>query len=601
MRSQYLVSFFPGSLQVLTTSGGSSISSVSITVMQNNITIATGQTASGSVTFPTLPPGSYTIIGSKSGYRTIIGQAIIFSNNLTTITLDMSSLNGSLAGTVTGNGESLADVLIEVLLENILISSSYTNVSGHYLISGIPSATYIVQASADGFHTSIQGATITAPSQTTLNFNLSKIQGTLKGNVQNSQGNNLSGVTITILQNNIVIDTHLTDYYGNYVFSGLLPGPYVVQASNPSYQSQLLGGVVYDGVETTVDFILQSNPADLSGVVLDALSNPSSGATVEVNYNNIILFSTLTANDGSYLIESIPPEDYVLHVHKNGYNSAIVSKTLLSGSNTQNFSITLSNTASLGGVVYDNVFNTLPGATVELNQNNIALFTTVSGNNGSYNFPSVPSGNYIIHCHKPLFQSSATGVSLVPAMNIFDIRLNPYPSRINGYVSAAYSGSVVAGAFLTLYDNNVFLSTAVSSNDGFYEITGLPPGNYQLITQAPGYGSSAINFSLDFFTAKQIDIVLLSNFSARNGSVTLSNNRYALQTQKVYTLTWEGAEDPSVIGYLIYRNNQKIGEVGGNSALSYIDKTPPNPKVIFYQIVSINSSGAAVGVLNVFP
>ena len=263
--------------------------------------------------------------------------------------------------------------------------------------------------------------------------------------------------------------------------------------------------------------------------------------------------------------------------------------------------MTVSTTGSLQGFVYDNLMTPLSGAVVELNQNNISLYSAVSGNDGSYNFPSVPSGKYIIHCHKPLFQTSFEDFYLTNSINIYNIKLTSYPSRIYGYVNQAYSGSFVSGAFLTLYDNNVFLSTAVSSNDGFYEITGLPPGNYQLITQAPGYGSSAINFSLDFFRAKQIDIVLLSNFSARNGSVTLSNNRYALQTQKVYTLTWEGAEDPSVIGYLIYRNNQKIGEVGGNSALSYIDKTPPNPKVIFYQIVSINSSGAAVGVLNVFP
>lgn len=590
----------PGSLTVNTISGAVSLSGVSLVLMQNNVTIATGETVSGSYTFANLAPGSYTIIASKNGYATTTGQAIVVSDATATCLLNMQSLNGSIAGTVSSNGTPIPNVLIELLLEDVLLQSAYTDLSGGYSISGIASGTYTVHAHVDGFNSGVQGATISAPSQTTVNFNLSAFQGTLKGNVQDSQGNNLSGVTITILQNNIIIDTHLSDYYGNYIFSGLLPGAYVVQASYPSYQSQVLGGVVYNGIETSVDFILQPNPANLSGSVKKG-SNGIAGATVEVNYNNIVLFSTLTDQSGSYLIESIAPADYVLHVHKNGYQSQIISKTLVSGNNTQNFSMTLSTSGSLQGTVYDNLMTPLSGAVVELNQNNIALYSAVTGNDGSYNFPSVPVGNYIIHCHKPLFQTSFGEFYLTNGINIYDIKLTPYPSRIYGYVNQAYSGSFIGGAFLTLYDNNVFLSTAVSSNDGFYEITGLPPGNYQLFTQAPGYGSSSINFTLGFFTAKQIDITLLSNFSARNGSVTLSNNRYALQTQKVYTLSWEGADDPSVIGYLIYRNIQKIGEVGGNSALSYVDKTPPNSEVVFYQIVSINSSGVALGVLNLFP
>lgn len=593
----------PGGLRVTTQDDSSNlIDGATVTVYQNNLPIATGTTGSqGQILFSTLAPGSYTVIASKENYATTLGQAIINSGSTTNLTLTMALQHGTLAGNVKGDGLNLQSALIELLLNDVLIASTQTDVIGNYEIQDIHPNTYTVHAHIAGYGAGIQGATITANNTTTVNFALSSIHGSVSGNVQSSVGGNLSGVTIEVLQNNVLISSTLTDFQGNYFINSLDPGSYILHAHDPGYASGISGLTIYDQQTSIVNFVLDPELCSLSGNVSNTVPSPLASAIVEINQDNIILFTTFTDPSGNYLFQGVAPGNYVIHAHDAGYASGIQSKTLISGTNTQDFALQSTSAGSLQGTVKDKNGTPIPGAIVELNLNNVTVYSAVSGDDGSYNFPSIPYNSYLLHCHQPLFQTGITTLSIESSATTYNFVLEELPSSIQGVVNAHSSGSPIQGALIIFYYNGSYINTAVSGPDGLYNQPGLPPGNYQMFVSAPGFIPAKLNLSLGFSQILKQNFVLYSTAAVTGGKAILSLNRYALQTQRVYLLSWQPSTDPAVKSYDIYRNSQKIAHLSTTNSPTYQDKTPPNSIVYYYKIVSLDAQNQPIGELNVYP
>lgn len=87
------------------------------------------------------------------------------------------AINLSEAGTIYGSvtdtsGTALSNVHIWVVQDSV-ISSTYTEMNGTYKIIGLPSGTYIVYGELEGFVTdSVDGVDVTASSKTEVNFQL---------------------------------------------------------------------------------------------------------------------------------------------------------------------------------------------------------------------------------------------------------------------------------------------------------------------------------------------------------------------------------------------------------------------------------------------
>ncbi len=593
----------PGTLIVTTKDEFNTIvPSATVTVYQNNAVIATGTSDSnGTITFNTLAPGSYTVVASQTGYATTPGQALINAGLTTNLTVLMALQHGTLSGNVKGDGNNLENVLIELLLNDVLITSTLTDASGNYTILNVDPNTYTVHAHIAGFSSGVQGVVITAGNASTVNFALSSLHGSISGNVKNNSAENLPSVTIEVLQNDVLITSTLTNYQGNYFINGLDPGSYILHAHDPGYSSGLSGVTIYDSQTSIVNFELTKETCNLLGQVTDSLSAPLALAVVEVNLANVVLFSTFTDPNGNYLIEGIAPGLYTLHAHDAGYVSGIVDKDLQVGLNTQDFKLASSTTGALTGTVTDKNATPLSGAVIELILDGTTVFSTVSGNDGSFNFSNIPCNTYLVHCHEPPFQTGIREIFLTTGINICDFRLEGSPSSIQGVVNAHSSGSALQGALIVFYYNGAYINTAVAGPTGFYDQPGLPPGNYQMFVSAPGFIPTALNLSLGFFQVLRQNFVLYSTAAVTKGKATLSLNRYGLQTQRVYLLSWQPSTDPAVKSYAIYRNSQKIADLPLNNDPVYQDKTPPNSSVVFYKIVSLDAQNKPIGELNVYP
>lgn len=137
--------------------------------------------------------------------------------------------------------------------------TSATNSVGYYQISDVPTGTYNITASKNGYQSTSKTATVIAGQTIQLNFSLTPLPttGEITGVViDDSTGNPIEGANVTT---NGYYDT--TDSNGNYHISNVPPGTYTVTASKNGYESNSETDVVVAvGQTATVDFELTPIP-----------------------------------------------------------------------------------------------------------------------------------------------------------------------------------------------------------------------------------------------------------------------------------------------------------------------------------------------------
>src|SRR5262249_15996452 len=138
-----------------------------------------------------------------------------------------------------------------------------------------------------------------------------------------------------------VIFTTFTDLEGIYRIRGIAPGSYTIQAKAKDYEADHQGVIISANQVATANFSLQSDPGLLVGTVSDDSSGlPIAGALVEVNVNNVLVFSTHTDSAGNYLIVGIAPGAYNIQVHEENYQTDIKG-ALIESDQTTNLNFAL--------------------------------------------------------------------------------------------------------------------------------------------------------------------------------------------------------------------------------------------------------------------
>jgi hypothetical protein len=152
---------------------------------------------------------------------------------------------------------------VEVLGTSFIANSS---IEGEYEIASIPAGTYTVQASLEGYETTVvTGVTISRGGELQLNINLVGKPGALFGVVMSSDTQEpLSGVVVTIVS---VQRTTVTNINGEFTFTGLTSGNYSVLFVLDGFKPKEVGPVV----------ITQESTARLEQVLLEPISEEFGG------------------------------------------------------------------------------------------------------------------------------------------------------------------------------------------------------------------------------------------------------------------------------------------------------------------------------------
>jgi hypothetical protein len=234
---------------------GGNGATVTLSGAANASTTANG---SGNFTFGGLANGTYTITPSRAGYTfspSSLNVTVSGGSITTGLSFTASSQTFSVSGTISpAAGGSAATVT----LSGAAAATTTADGSGNYTFAGLANGTYAVTPSRTGytFNPSTQVATVGGANVTGINFTATAQTGqtfSISGTISPTAGGSGAAVALSGAANAAT----LTNSLGNYTFTSLASGAYLVTPANsgfvfsPANQSVNISTASVSGVNFT--------------------------------------------------------------------------------------------------------------------------------------------------------------------------------------------------------------------------------------------------------------------------------------------------------------------------------------------------------------
>ena len=441
--------------------------------------------AAGNFSFIGLQNGFYTVTPSKAGFAFTPASQLATVNGLSVAGINFSTATYSISGTISGAGGSGATV-------NLTGASTATvtaDAAGNYSFTGLQNGSYTVTAGKAGFTfaPASQPATVNNASVTAMNF--STVTYSISGTISGAGGN---AATVTLSGGAVAVVT--ADASGNYTFTGLTNGAYVVTPSQPGFSFSPANQSVTVSSANVTSVSFSTVTYSISGTISGAGGN---GATVNLTG---AATATVTADTaGNYSFTGLQNGSYTVTPSKAGFAFTPASQAVtVSSSNVAAISFSTV-TYSISGTVSGAGSS---GASVNLAGAATATVTADAG--GNYSFSGLQNGSYTVTPSKagftftPASQAVTVSNANVTAMNF---------STVTYSISGMIGGTGGPGATVNLSGTSAASVTADAS--GNYSFTGLQSGSY---TVSPG------NAGFAFTPASQPVAVGSSNVAGINFS-----------------------------------------------------------------------------------
>ena len=236
-----------------------------LSLRMDSVTVTVTSDVNGTYLIPNLPAGIYTVSAVLDGFNSSTATDVPVESGKGTEDVDilLHEKPTMLWGIVKAGTVLLVGATVHVLDTGYFANSS---IEGEYEIANIPAGIYTVQASLEGYETTVvTGVTISRGGDVQLNMNLVGKPGALFGIVQNSKTQEpLSGVLVTIVSTQ---RSTLTNINGEFTFTGLTSGNYTVLFVHDGFKPMAIGPVV----------ITQESTAGLDQVLLEPVSEEFGG------------------------------------------------------------------------------------------------------------------------------------------------------------------------------------------------------------------------------------------------------------------------------------------------------------------------------------
>lgn len=284
--------------------------------------------ANGSYALNNLPAGTTTINASLTGFQS--GSASVTVVTATTTSAPTITLvSGS--GTITGIVQSSSGTAISGATVGYGGGSTTTNSSGGYTLTGVPTGTVQLVASASGFQSVTQSVTVNGGATSTANFTLIPVTaGSVTGKVTNiSNGAILAGATVTWSGGSAT-----TNSSGIYTMTNVTAGSQNITASASGYLPRTSAVTVASGATVTLNFQL-ATAGKITAKVVTSSGAAVAGATVTIKGGVIATTVTGSSNtSGLFTTNWIPVGTYTVTVSKSGFATQSKSATVTAGGNT---------------------------------------------------------------------------------------------------------------------------------------------------------------------------------------------------------------------------------------------------------------------------
>jgi protocatechuate 3,4-dioxygenase beta subunit len=436
-----------------------------------------------------------------------------------------------------------------------------------------------------------EGIPITVSNYNTRTKNIHlKVGATVSGIIRDS--NNLpipnANVELVSSENNYTYKSTLSDSSGNYVISNIKPGSYFVTAEAykyatvlfPSHTCNSQSGCNYN-LGTTIN-VSGSNSYNNYNINLPQLGNikfnlkntanqPVTNGRVIIHNSSDNYIGYQYPNDQGTVDIYLSPGTYYFQYLSDYYDNQYISKvygsnncyqncTPSSGtpittnySQVSNYSMTLDKVFSLTGSIVSDFEVGNNWKYIKIYQNNNLISSKKIHYSNEFDIPLNLTGTIKVEAFQEGYYSQyfngidcngdgcglpqASTINVVPnqTRNInFNLSIM---SHIKGRVRAP-GGSGISNIQVTFANNNYNSRSTYTDNNGYYEIYGLTPGDYNILARTDGqyestlYGNIPCPSPCDYDPSHTVNIaagVFLNNRNINmqeRGQIEVSNLRY---------------------------------------------------------------------------
>ncbi|HXI17228.1 MAG TPA: carboxypeptidase regulatory-like domain-containing protein [Chloroflexota bacterium] len=486
--------------------------------------------SSGTFAYANVPPGSYALRSSSSGYLSGPGAAaaaLIPIGGGAAVTMQLTPQLGGIFGVVTDlvTGLPIPGATVQLLSATGLVLETMTaGPDGTYATDDLPAyTTYGLRFSASGYAPRSDGATTTAGRKNEVNASLVPGLGAISGIVvDRDTGALIPGASVTLTgPTGQIVATTLADGSGGFAFVPPAPGPYVVEAG-PPHSGPAAGGyfqiatssrpvIAQPDREATVLLQLAQSPAALAGIVVDALTGrPLANATIPIHGGPRGDSFTLTSDaEGAWQIAPLPAGTYGGTAALSGYWPTSGDVDVPPGQ-TGFLRLALANSQnSLGGIVRDPTGRFAAGASVTIScptaGGSEVVGATISDAGGNFAVPYTISGREsvsrgtctVVATHPDYYPMVPVAVTLPAAgatQSPLTLVLAGKPATLRITTVDNRTGRIIPGVDVSVEAvvNGALITRVLTDQTGFIIVGGLNPDDYLLTAVKPGYATKQI-------------------------------------------------------------------------------------------------------------
>lgn len=308
--------------------------------------------------------------------------------------------------------------------------------------------------------------------------------------------------------------TATTDERGRFrVASGLVMGAFyrvTAQRSGFDLRSQVVA-ITEETPEIELAMSLVPGRGVMSGRIVDTEGNPVGGATIAATQGSIT-YRTTTASTGdavgSWSLEGLAtPSTYLITVAAVGYASQQLTVEVGGGATVAGVDAELTRDRGTirGRITYRDAGVGAVTVALEGEVSRTTTTLTIGDLKGSFDFPNLPYGTYLLTFSAPGWLTSSREVTVTTGDVPVDVKdLLPSTAIVQGVVAqqvvdggcdypdptaaaAEIGAGSCGGVGVSVIGENGVWSTTTATGDGSFRISGVPAGEYTVRFERYGY------------------------------------------------------------------------------------------------------------------